>query len=79
VASENATDLKTLRAVIKTELRKPQVRPVTERRVYNLPREMVARVLHFQLEQRLPSETEAARVLLDQGLAAWEAGRANGK
>jgi hypothetical protein len=40
----------------------------TQRRVYVLPNELVGRILAFQRDTGLPSETEAARRLLDEAL-----------
>lgn len=40
----------------------------TKRRVYDLPNELVERILEFQKDRGLPSEVEAARRLLDQAL-----------
>ena len=40
----------------------------TERRVYVLPAELVERIRSFQRDERLPSETEAARQLLELAL-----------
>lgn len=42
----------------------------TKRRVYDLPQELVDRILEFQRDRGLPSEVEAARRLLDQALKA---------
>ena len=47
---------------------KSMARSGTQRRVYVLPEELVGRILAFQRETGLPSETEAARRLLDEGL-----------
>jgi hypothetical protein len=43
-------------------------RDQTERRVYNLPAELVARIHAFQKANGIASETEAARRLLDSAL-----------
>jgi hypothetical protein len=43
-------------------------RPGTQRRVYVLPDELVGRISAFQRDTGLPSETEAARRLLDEAL-----------
>ena len=40
----------------------------TKRRVYDLPTELVERIVEFQKDRSLPSEVEAARRLLDQAL-----------
>ncbi|NRB16876.1 MAG: hypothetical protein HRU33_04690 [Rhodobacteraceae bacterium] len=42
--------------------------PTTKRRVYDLPTELVERIVEFQKDKGLPSEVEAARRLLDQAL-----------
>ncbi|MCT4369111.1 hypothetical protein CLG85_001635 [Yangia mangrovi] len=42
--------------------------PATRRRVYELPTELVERIVEFQKDRGLPSEVEAARRLLDQAL-----------
>lgn len=42
----------------------------TEHRVYVLPRELIARVLDYQLERLLPSEVAAVRELLEAALSA---------
>ena len=42
--------------------------PTTKRRVYDLPIELVDRIVEFQKDRGLPSEVEAARRLLDQSL-----------
>lgn len=44
------------------------VESVSRRRVYDLPVELVDRVVDFQKERALPSEVEAVRRLLDQAL-----------
>lgn len=41
---------------------------VSRRRVYELPTELVERILTYQKEKNLPSEVEAARKLLDLAL-----------
>lgn len=52
-----------------TKAADPKPPPInTERRVYELPPELVARILRYQLAEGLPSEAAAARVLLDAGL-----------
>jgi hypothetical protein len=40
----------------------------TERRVYNLPASLLARLRAYQISQAIPSEAEAARRLLDYAL-----------
>lgn len=47
-----------------------------ERRVYLLPRELVARILDYQLDKLLPSEVAAVRELLETGLEAKGLGAA---
>ena len=47
---------------------KSMVKSSTQRRVYVLPDELVGRILAFQRETGSPSETEAARRLLDEAL-----------
>lgn len=44
----------------------------TRRRVYDLPTDLVDRILLYQKEKGLPSEVEAARKLLDQALKGNE-------
>jgi hypothetical protein len=46
----------------------PKAKPGTQRRVYVLPDELVNRILEFQQEKGISSETEAARRLLDDAL-----------
>jgi hypothetical protein len=62
-------DLKALRAAAKEAAQGPA--PI--RRVYNLPRTQVARLLRYQASERLASETMAARDLLEAALGDWEA------
>ncbi|MCA0947354.1 hypothetical protein LCM08_20720 [Salipiger pacificus] len=45
-----------------------EMNPSTKRRVYELPTELVERIVEFQKDRGLPSEVEAARRLLDQAL-----------
>lgn len=45
-----------------------KAKPGTQRRVYVLPDELVNRILQFQQEKGISSETEAARRLLDDAL-----------
>ena len=51
-----------------TAMAKSMVKSGTQRRVYVLPDELVGRILAFQRDTGLPSETEAARRLLDEAL-----------
>lgn len=69
------SDLTAKRAAIQTAL-DAQAKSV-ERRVYVLPRELVGRVLDYQLENLLPSEVSAVRELLERGLEVK--GFANGR
>ena len=63
-----------LRAQARAAAAKPQV----ERRVYYLPETLVKQVLRYQLRHGLPSETAAARVLLQEALAGIEQRRRAG-
>jgi len=45
-----------------------KAKPGTQRRVYVLPDDLVNRILQFQQEKGISSETEAARRLLDDAL-----------
>ena len=47
-------------------------RDATERRVYNLPTALVLKLRAFQATQNIPSETEAARRLIEAALQARE-------
>jgi hypothetical protein len=58
-------------AALQDELRK-RGRPPPQRRVYVLPAQLVKRVLQYALDHDLASEVEAARELLEIGLAAKE-------
>ena len=64
--------IKKLRAEIKAELAKPLSREAMERRVYIMPVSLLERVLRFQLDNRLKSEAEAVRQLIDQACRRWE-------
>ena len=48
--------------------RKEAGKDATERRVYNLPSSLLERLRAYQTSQGIPSETEAARRLLDTAL-----------
>lgn len=64
--AEDVIDLDAKRAAIKAALdAKDQD---TERRVYVLPRELIGRLLDYQLEKLLPSEVATVRELLDDAL-----------
>ena len=62
-------DLAAKRAAIQTAL-EAQAKKNTDRRGYVLPRDLIARVLDYQLEKLLPSEVAAVRELLEMGLNA---------
>jgi hypothetical protein len=53
----------------------PKAKAGTQRRVYVLPDELVNRILEFQVEKGIPSETEAARRLLDDALKSRDSYR----
>lgn len=55
-------------AAMRRAIRESRPRPEMVRRVYVLPTEMVARMLRYQADRGLPSETAAARELLVEGL-----------
>lgn len=42
--------------------------PISKRRVYDLPTDLVDRITAFQRDKKLPSEVEAVRRLLDEAL-----------
>lgn len=52
----------------KDDLVTPPAQAEPQRRVYQLPAELVERIVEFQKEKGLPSEVEAVRRLLDDAL-----------
>ena len=50
-------------------------RPDMQQVDWRLPLALIDHLREFQEDQRLASPTEAARVLLERALAAWEAER----
>ena len=65
-----SVDLNAKRAAIESALAAEKKN--AERRVYVLPRELVGRVLDYQLAKLLPSEVAAVRELIEAGLRSQE-------